>query len=216
MLALLAGVVVCASAPAVARADARFGDSAWVAPAWPVDSVATDAPRVALPDHERRWETALRAPFRVVFFPLRLVALGLEAGVGYLGPRLFEPKAKRPLKQAVVVAPYFTPGAVSDFGVGPAITWAGFPTASARLSLAGSWSATDRRHVRVTGSIHDLQPVGFRVRADYDYKPNRRYFGIGNGTPETDASYYLLATTGAEGSLLFGASPLRQLRIGGG
>jgi outer membrane protein assembly factor BamA len=58
--------------------------------------------------------------------------------------------------------------------------------------------------------------VGFRLLADYDSKPNRRYYGIGNETPVTDLSYYLLESTSAEAALLLGASPLRRLRIIGG
>ncbi len=200
-----------------ARADARFGDSAWVAPASPIDGVSTtDGPRVAPRDHERRWETALRTPFRVVFFPLRLMASGLEAGVGYIGPRYLEPKAPHPPKPGPALGPSITLGAVNDIGVGPAITWVGFPNADATLHLAGSWSAINHRRVHFSEVIGDRRPVGFRLSADYDDKPNRRYYGIGNETPVTNLSYFLLESTDAEAALLLGASPLRQLRIVGG
>jgi surface antigen Omp85-like protein len=217
VLALLACQVVWACAASRAGADARFGDSTWVALDAPSDSASTvEGPRVAPLDHERRWETALRAPFRLVFFPLRIIARGLEAGAGYVGPRYFEPKAKRPPKPGPVLAPNITIGAANDIGVGPAITWAGFPAGDARLHLAGSWSAIDRRRVRFSETIGYRRPVGFRLGADYDYQPNRRYYGIGNNTPATDLSYFLLTSTNAEAALLFGASPLRQLRIVGG
>jgi hypothetical protein len=197
-----------------AHADGRFGDSAWVAPAFPiVGSIGTDGPRVAIRDHERRWETALRMPFRVAFFPLRLMARGLEAGAGYAGPRYFEPKARRPLKPGVALAPYFTLGALNDIGVGPGITWVGFPTADAKLQLGGSWSASDRRHARLSETIGDRRRVGFRLRGDYDFKPNRRYYGIGNDTPDSSLSYFLLENTNLEAALHLGASPLRRLRI---
>ena len=217
LLALLGCGAASLSWASGARADARFGDSVWVAPAWPIDGDSTtDGPRVASRDHARGWETALRAPFRVVFFPLRLVARGLEAGAGYVGPRYFEPKAKRPPKPGLATAPNFTFGALNDIGVGPAFTWIGFPTAGSRLRLAGSWSSVDRRRVRLTETIGDRRPVGFRLRANYDYKPNRRYYGIGNETPETDLSYFLLEASDVEGALLLGGSPLRQLRLAGG
>ena len=58
--------------------------------------------------------------------------------------------------------------------------------------------------------------MGFQLDADYDYWPNRRYYGIGNDTPEANVSYFLLAHTNAEAALRLGASPLRQLRIVGG
>ena len=188
-----------------------------MAPISPIDDDSTtDGPRVAPPDHERGWETALRAPFRVAFFPLRLIASGLEAGAGYLGPRYFEPKAKGPPQRGPALAPYFTLGAVNDIGVGPGITWVGFPTGDAKLQLGGSWSAIDRRHVRFSETIGDRRLVGFRLRGDYDYKPNRRYYGIGNETPDTSLSYFLLEQTNLEGALHLGASPLRRLRIVGG
>jgi outer membrane protein assembly factor BamA len=144
------------------------------------------------------------------------MANGLEAGAGYIGPRYFEPKAKRPPRPGLSLAPYISPDAANDIGVGPAITWMGFPTTDARLHLAASWSAIDRRRVRFSEVIGDRRPVGFHLRADYDYKPNRRYYGIGNNTPETDLSYFLLETTNAEAALLVGASPSRQLRFVGG
>jgi hypothetical protein len=200
-----------------ASADTRFGDSTWVAPASPIDDDSTtDGPRVAPRDHERRWETALRGPFRVVFFPLRLVADGLEGGVGYVGPRYIDPKAPHPPKTGPVLAACIALGAANDIGVGPAITWAGFPTANARLHLAGSWSAIDHRSVHFSEAIGDRRPVGFRLRGDYDSKPNRRYYGIGNETRVTNLSYFLLERTNAEAELLLGGSPLRQLRIEGG
>lgn len=216
-VALLACGVEYLCAASSARADPRFGDSAWVAPAWPIDvGPPTDGSRIAHPDHERRWETALRVPFRVVFFPLRLVATGLEAAAGYVGPRFGEPKVNRPPKRGPVLSPNFTLGGVNDIGVGPAVTWDGFPTAGSKLRLTGSWSTVDRRRLSFSENIGDRRPVGFRLRADYDYKPNRRYYGIGNETPETDLAYFLLERTDAEAALLLGASPLRQLRIGGG
>ena len=215
MLALLA--VACLGAAREACADARFGDSAWVAPGSPIEDDSTLAGlRVAPRDHERLWETALRAPFRVAFFPLRLGAMGLEAGVGYMGPRLFDPKPRVAPKSGPRVSPNITIGGVNDFGIGPTITWVGLPTASSKLRLSGSWSTIDRRRVRLAEVIGDRRPVGLRLRGDYDYKPNRRYFGIGNESREADLSYFLSANANAEAAVLLGASPLRQLRIGGG
>jgi hypothetical protein len=216
LLAVLACGAVCVCGVTKAHADVRFGDSTWIAPAGSFDSDSTtDGPRVARPDHERGWETALRAPFRIAFFPLRLVGSGFEAGVGYVGPRLFEPKAKRPPKIGLALAPFITFGAANDIGVGPSITWLGFPTTGARVHLSGSWSGIDRRRVHFTESIGERRAVGFRLSADYDYRPNRRYYGIGNATSKGDLSYFLLETTDAGAALLLGASPLRQLRLVG-
>ena len=214
MLAFLACGIACVCAASGARADPRFGDSTWVAPAAPFDSAGTaDGPRVAPPDHERGWETALRLPFRIVFFPLRLVGSGLEAAVGYVGPRYFEPKPERPPKRGPKLSPYITPTAANDIGLGVALTWAGLPTVDSRLRMAAAWSTNDRRRAQFSEAIGVRRPVGFRLVADYDFKPNRRYYGIGNDTPETDVSYFLLAATSVEAALLLGTSPLRQLRI---
>ena len=105
---------------------------------------------------------------------------------------------------------------MNDITLGAAATWVGFPIDDAKLSLAGSWSTFDGRKVRFSQTIRDHRPVGFRLGADYDYKPNRRYYGIGNNTPETNLSYFLLSTTNAEAAVLFGASPRRQVRLVGG
>jgi hypothetical protein len=215
VLALLAFGVV--SAADRACADPRFGDSTWVAPEMPLDSASTtDGPRVAHPDHERGWETALRAPFRVVFFPLRLVGNGLETLGSYVGPRYFEPRPMGLPESGPVLGASATIGLENDIGVGPAVTWVGFPFADATLHAAGTWSAIDRRTAHFSETIGDGRPVGFRLDADYDRWPNRRYYGIGNDTPEADLSYFLFARTNVAAGLLLGASPLRRLRVAGG
>jgi len=200
-----------------AQAEGRFGDSTWVAPSMSFDAGMTEnGPRVARRDQERGWETALRTPFRVVFLPLRLLGKGLEAGAAYVGPRYLEPKPNRPPKQGLALALYVAPGNPTDFGVGPSITWIGFPTANSKLQLAGSWSMSDRRRVRFSETIGDRRPVGVRLGVKYDYKPDRPYYGIGNDTQVTDLGYHRLETTEAEAALLLGASPLRQIRLAGG
>ena len=80
----LAGLIAAVAPGRAAAEEAftggdRFGDSTWVAPVpqAPGDP-ATAGPRVAEPDHERTWETVLRTPFRVAFFPFRLIGWGLE------------------------------------------------------------------------------------------------------------------------------------------
>ncbi len=217
LLTLLTCAVACALAASEAGAKPRFGDSTWVAPFVPYDSASTsEGPRVAPADHERGWETALRAPFRVVFFPLRLVGMGLEAGLAYVGPRYLEPKPEQPPKTGPRLSPYVTPTAANDIGLGVAMTWPGLPTSDSRLFAAVAWSLNDRRRATFSETIGERRPVGFQLRADYDFKPNRRFYGIGNETRETDVSYFLLSGTGVEAALRLGGSPLRQLRIASG
>jgi hypothetical protein len=174
-----------------------------------------DGPRVARPDHERGWEKALRAPFRIAFLPLRLVARGAEAGVGAVGDRVMTPKPKRAAK-GLSFAPEIDVGSVTEVGGGPALTWAGFPSGDSKLRISGSWSTTDRRRARLTELIGDRRPVGFRMRADYDYRPDLRFYGIGNETPSTDRSIFLLEKSTGEAALLLGSRPLRQVRLVGG
>lgn len=200
-----------------ARAGDRFSDSTWVAPGPSFDAAyVMDGPRVAHPDQERAWETILRAPFRVAFSPFLLVARGLEAGANYIGPRYLEPKAKRPPKAGPIFSPYVTFGGLDDIGLGPALSWAGLPSPSSRLRLESSWSSIDQRQVRFSEVIGYERPIGLAFRADYDYKPNRRYYGIGNSTQESDLSYFRLETFSAGAGLHLGTSPLRQVRLGGG
>jgi hypothetical protein len=111
------------------------------------------------------------------------------------------------------LSPYITPTAANDVGVGVAVTWAGLPTVDSRLRATAAWSINDRRRAQLSELIGDRRPVAFHLRADYDFKPNRRFYGIGNETPKTDLSYFLLATTTVDATLLLGGSPLRQLRI---
>jgi hypothetical protein len=178
------------------------------------DTVYTaNGPRVAPRDHERTWETVLRTPFRVVFYPVRLVGMGLEAAASYVGPRYIEPKPKSQPKSGPMLAPLVEVGSANDISLGAVATWVGFPIDDGKLSLAGSWSTFDGRKVRFSQAFGDHQPVGFRLGLDYDYKPNRRYYGIGNKTSEANLSYFLLSTTSAEAAILFGASPRRQVRL---
>ena len=216
LLALIAFPIPFLSEPSKALAQA-FGDSNWVAPDAPFSADSTaDGPRVAPPDHERGWETVLRAPFRVVFFPVRLAARGLEAGVGHFGPRFLDPKPKRAPKLGPKLGLAIDAGKGSDPRVGPAITWIGLPTANTKLRATATWSLRDQRHVRFRETLITPRPVSVRIRGDYDYKPTRRYYGIGNNSLKTNLSYYLLENTNVEAALLLGSSPLRQLRIVGG
>ena len=154
------------------------------------DSLYTaNGPRVAPRDHERAWETVLRTPFRIVFYPVRLVGIGLEAAASYAGPRYFSPKAKPPPKAGPTVAPLVGIGAVNDVSLGVAATWIDSPVASSNLTLAGSWSTFDGRNVRFSGCSATSDRC-FRLGADYDYKPNRVYYGIGNNTQAANRSLF--------------------------
>ena len=215
LIAAIAGACSLAAGPA--GADGRFGDSTWVAPTVPfAQANSDDGPRVAAPDRPRAWETALRTPFRVAFFPLRLVSLGLEDAAGVAGPRFLDPKPRRAPNPGPAFAPHFRVGGVSDLGLGPGLRWVGLPSGLSTLSITTSLSTQDRRAARLKELIGDRRPVGFLLRANYDYEPNKDFYGIGNRSSHADSSVFLLASTNVEGTLLLGASPHRQLRFVGG
>lgn len=214
-LASCAAYAICAATSA--RAAGRFGDSTWVAPDRPVvtDSVAA-GPRVAGRDHERRWETVLRTPFRVAFYPLHVLSNGVEGGMGVLGPRYLDPKPPHPPKLGRSLGPAIALGGVKDIGVGPALTWAGMPPGHGRLHLSGTLSPIDHRTAHASATFGAGRPIGFRLGVDYDDRPDTRYFGIGNGTDDDRLAYYRLARTDVQATMRLGASLRRQLRIGGG
>jgi len=208
-------LVTCFSflaAPAVG-APSMFGDSSWVAPtAAASGDLAGPTSAIPGPDHERLWERALRTPFRIAFVPLRLVARGMEMGVGTYGDRLMNPDPK-PTAPGLSVGPEIDLGGVTEIGLGPAITWGGFPFDNAKLRASGTWSTIDRRRAQLSEAIADRRPIGFRLRATYDYKPNLKFYGIGSEARSADRSIFLLESTSGEGALLLGVSPLRQLRL---
>jgi len=171
---------------------------------------------VAPRDHERVWEAALRAPFRLVFLPLRLVAMGLESGVAYIGPRYLDPAPTPQPRKGPVLSAALTLGAMNEIGIGPAVRWHGFPVAAGDLQAAGTWSLDDRRRVTLGETMWSQRPVGLELTGGYDHVPNRNYFGVGNDAPLERDSHYLLSSRSSQLALRVGRSPLRQFRLLGG
>lgn len=213
VLALLVGCALSSCSPRAAGAEGRFGDSTWVAPLSPgTDSVGADGSSRA---SQRPWETALRAPFHVVTYPLRLVGDGFEAIMGSLGPRFLEPTPPRPAASGPRFAPSISLDGPNDLGIGPAVTWRDFPIAHANLRVDGTWSPVDHRQAYFNEQV-GTGSLGFRLLAVYEQRHDRRYYGIGNDSRRGELAYFTLEDIRGEGTLLLGASPLRQLRIGAG
>ena len=188
-----------------------FGDTTWTAPDPPgSEDPSQPGPRVAEPDHDPGWETALRTPFRAVFFPMRLLARGMELGFKQFGDQLLEPKPPSP---GVKVGLAIYAGSTNDVALGPDIKARDVLFPNSRFHLFAGWSITDHRRVRLTETIADRRPLGFRLAGNYDLKPNHRFYGIGNDTPENQLSYFRLEDTFAEAALLVGSKPLRQIRF---
>jgi len=210
--AALAGAFLASVLPAVCwagttRAEPRFGDSTWVAPSIEIRGAPdTPGPRVAERDHERLWETVLRAPFRIAFYPLRLIARGIEA-TGPLAERFFPPgnlfgraKAKHGLQLSPEILG-LTVTAPQPLGPG------------SRAALTGAWTLSDSRKVRFRGFVGDgVSIVGAGVESFFEHKPNRPFYGIGNSSPP-DKSYFFRSTKLASVYVFAGKSHLRRVRV---
>jgi hypothetical protein len=213
---VLAGALVAPKA--TGAQEARFGDSTWVAPqaeaianAPPIDA---PGPRVAPRDSERTWETVLRAPFRLVFLPFRLLARGLEFAAATYGGRFVEPEEKPATygpKLGVRIEVSDVTTGLQDVGVGPAVSWAPKPDLHLRASAVTSFK--DRRHARLRGIYRDERPISFLLDGDYEYKPYRSYFGIGNDTEEEDRAFYRMEETRLIGTARIGLHPNRRMRL---
>ncbi len=205
-LALFIFVSAAVCRPGDARAEPRFGDSTWVAPSVGIEGDPEDpGPRVAPKDHERTWETVMRTPFRVAFFPLRLLARGIEA-TGPLAERFFPPgsmfahsgpkpglKFSPELIGATVAAPVFA---------GP----------GSKASLTATWSTSDSRKLKFRSYVGDgVSDVGAGLEALYERKPNRTFYGIGNFSP-SDETYFLRRTELASVYAFVGRNHLRRVR----
>ena len=208
--ALLAGAALAflaAPGTAPAQTDSRFGDSTWVAPSYCVEPVREDA-RIAEPDHERRWETILRSPFRLVFYPVRLVARGTEEGVGFASQFVARPP-ERVEWLGLRAGPAF--GISGTSGPAAGVSLQGHGGFGARSNLTATWSTKDTRKIHFRASVTERRmPLGITMNAAYDYLPNRRFYGMGN-----DATYqktiFLRRENSAGLGIHLGADPYRRV-----
>src|SRR5439155_21116428 len=71
----------------------------------------------------------------------------------------------------------------------------------------------DRRSFGGTQLLGAGRPIGLRLSSDYHFWPNRRTFGVGNRSRESDRGYYLLEESLTQAAWILGASPRRQVRL---
>jgi len=198
---------LAAHAAELARAEPRFGDSTWVAPNVVIQGTVTDpGPRVAKRDSERGWETAMRAPFRVAFFPVRLVARGIEA-LGPLAEKIAPPgdlfRQARPKGRGLKFSPEL---------LGATVTAPEFAGPGSKAALTGTWSLTDARKLKFRGYVGDrVSDVGAGFAALYERKPARNFYGIGNAS-SPDKTIYLQRTELGDVYAFAGRNQLRRLR----
>ena len=217
---LLLSCVLHGATPLVACGAERFGDSSWVAPGMPAeDELPNDGPRVAPPDSERTWESVLRALFRLILLPFRIIGRGMELGVNSLATRYLEPESKPSSggpKLSVRVDVNGATTGVDNIGIGPALKWDRFPTAESRIEASGALSLNDRRRARFQGWVRENRPLSYKLNVDYDFKPDREYYGIGNDTEEAGKAFYRLENTKVEAVAFLGALPFRRVQFRAG
>jgi len=199
----------------VSVAEPRFGDSTWVAPQLPVDgSPADEGPRVAKPDHERTWETILRAPFRLLFLPVRILARGSEAVAAPVAGHLANQQHLATPPRHITVSPAVSYFGAAGPGIGPSIQIPSILGPGSSLKLSGTWSTLDTRELHLRGTVGEgVSPIGFNVLASYLYRPNQRFFGIGNDSRAEDFSIYLNRDSRADASVFLGRIPTRRIRV---
>jgi outer membrane protein assembly factor BamA len=185
----------------------RFGDSTWVAPSYCVEPLRDDA-RVAAPDHERTAETVLRTPFRVVFFPVRMVARGSEKVIGFASEYVVHPP-QRVEWLGVRIGPAF--GVSGTSGPAAGVSIQGHGGLGARSNLTATWSTKDTRKIHFRAAVTDRRmPLGVTANASYDYLPNRRFYGMGNDADFNKTIYLRRENAGGVG-VHFGADPYRRV-----
>jgi hypothetical protein len=185
--------------PHDASAEPAFGEPGWVAPgygdaAWQAAAVDTGAlgadasgPRVAAPDHDPTGETVLRAPFRLLFLPLRLVARGSESLIAVAGP-LVVPHVGNGHPPLWSLQPIVTP----DPSLGLGVTRRLDPWGNSRIQLNAIYGWRDRRRARfIYSSARDSALKALTVVASYNFRPNWTFYGVGNQSSLANKSYWL-------------------------
>jgi hypothetical protein len=212
-------VAAIAAVPGAARAaEPVFGDSNWVAPvpaATAPELPDGTGPRVAEPRGEPLGETILRTPFRVAFLPLRLVARGFEglAGLASPGASTFN-VLSIPAPPFVLHPLMFESGASGvSFGfeverAGPLRAIPGFERALA------SYSLRDSRRLAASFRFGEKDgPQSLALQGVYDFRPNRRFYGMGNGTDRGDRTIYLEEETRVALDWRIGRSVARRVNL---
>ncbi len=202
-----------------AQANPAFGDSGWVAPLPPgtFDGDPTaPGPRVSDEVGEPVGETVLRTPFRILFLPLRLVARGAEAIAGVAGAGVVPRSLHDQKSPGLKIRPAVLYAGESDPAFGIRVVSVLDPAHQTQWSTAGSWSLRDSRKAQLAyrrGTVDDRW--GVLAITNYNYRPFRSYYGVGNSTSKADKSIYLDEVGVADVALRLGRVG-RSLQLLGG
>lgn len=214
LIVALAMLVLLSDEAAYAQ-ESRFGDSTWVAPYPPAAADSTPegtGARVAAPDRARPVETAIRFPFRVLFYPVRLVARGAEQLVGFAGPR-YDPSRHYTVHPAFA----FSSAAGAAIGVTVSPPKIAFSRHDYAFRLKTTWSRYDSRRLRLEQWIGQRdKPVNLSIDYMYNYRPNYRFYGLGNDSKKESRATYLEEESQIELMLRYGVKTYRRFAVIGG
>jgi hypothetical protein len=173
------------SSPEESQGDGS-GNSYWGLIAPPTDSTAATLENLSMPV----WEAALVWPFRVITFPIKVVGLGLAAGIDALGKSALYSQIALWFSGrdvSVGVTPVFSASSLSGIGIGLTFFHNHFTGQNTRLRITGKISTRGSKRFSIgMARKHWEAGIGYR------YKPNARYFGLGPESQEEDESFYTL------------------------
>ena len=187
-----------------------FGDSGWVAPlpAGSIDgSPEAPGPRVAEPEGEPVGETVLRTPFRILFYPFRLIARGLEGAAGVVLPSVAPRNdfGLGPEPSPISFVPTIEISGGPGLGLGGNLVYTFNRPHGGAAYVGGSYSLWDQRRLQAGlrwGRGSD--PWRFDLRGRYKFRPNERFYGFGNFSERDDRAIWLNETGSVEATLSAG------------
>ena len=174
-----------APADSVRALTAGSGDSYW-GPIGP----GTDSTTATLTNRPMPvWEGMLYWPYRVITYPIKLVGMGIGAGIAYVDEHrilafLFRPPG------VLRIEPDITAGGLSGFGGGLAVRHTAFFGEGNELK-ARVYATVNGDQKFTLGLKFPVAAVGeLQFGAGFRDRANARYFGIGPETHFFDLSYY--------------------------
>ena len=205
---------------AVRATGPAFGDSNWVAPYSEVNpggDSTEPGPRVGEPQGEPAGETLLRLPFRVALFPVKMLARGLELTAGYVGDEFVPPPSYTRRYRAFVLEPLVDISGSSGPEAGFRAHLKQFGEPRARTEFMATYSLKQHINARARQRINvPAEPFRLELEQHYRYRPNNRFYGIGNRSRDEDRSIFLEEEGRAEARLSAGPSDIRRISLVGG